>query len=123
MKLNRSYLKSKIIFCNKEGYSNTSSFFRQETGKLLQKGEIILYDRNLIKVPRIDKSIRTRKVIINTGPGVNLKDLHKKWFGAFILYWARENTESRESSLKSKMVSGVSQILKQNVMKVITTAF
>ena len=38
------------------------------------KGEIDFYDRNLIKVPRIDKSIKT---ILNTLFGMDLKDLYK----------------------------------------------
>lgn len=62
------------MFWNKEGSPNTSSFLRQEVGKLLGKGEIVLYDKNLIKVPRNDKSIRTT---INTVFGLNLKDLCK----------------------------------------------
>lgn len=65
------------MFWNKEGSPNTSSFLRQEVGKLLGKGEIVLYDKNLIKVPRNDKSIRTIKAIINTVFGLNLKDLCK----------------------------------------------
>ena len=43
----RCKFTSKIVFWNKGGYLNTSRFLRQQVGKLLEKGEIAIYDKNL----------------------------------------------------------------------------
>lgn len=75
---------------------------RQETGQLLGKGNIVLYDRNLIKVLKIGWNIKIRKTILKYSIWSEFEKSYA-WCDSGLLYyteveifrnhWVRENQE------------------------------